>query len=242
MPVNSSKKILITNDDGIHSDGLVRLAAVARDFGEVWVVAPDNERSSMSHSITLHDSFELWPCDFPVPDVHAWACTGTPGDCVRIGALNVVPGWPDYLFSGINYGYNAASDLQYSATVGAALEGSFQGIHSTAFSEDASPIHEVTDHYLHDIIADLITRPLKKGQIWNVNFPGCSLAECRGIQWDRKVSDECFYVDTYEQHLEPSGRYTCHVIGTRDNRAEEGTDLRAIYDNYISMGLVNNLS
>lgn len=240
--MNSSKKILITNDDGIHSEGLARLAAAARDFGEVWVVAPDSERSSMSHSITLHDSFELWTCRFSVPGVHAWACTGTPGDCVRIGALNVVPGGPDHLFSGINYGYNVATDLQYSATVGAALEGSFQGIHSSAFSENAGQVHEITDHYLHSIIADLLTRPLKKGQIWNVNFPGCALAECRGILRDRKVSEECFYVDSYEQHRESSGRYICHVIGKRGTRAEEGTDLRAIYDNYISVGLVSNLS
>lgn len=240
--MNSRKKILITNDDGIEADGLIRLAAAAAEFGEVWVVAPDGERSSMSHSITLHSSFELWESRFPVPGIHAFSCSGTPGDCVRIGVLNVVPGRPDYLFAGINYGFNTATDLQYSATVGAALEGAFQGIQSTAFSEDACRNHEVTDHYLTEIIAELVGQPLPSGQIWNVNFPGCPLEQCRGILRDRKVSSGCYYRDSYQQSLLPSGRYACRVNGTREYEAEEGTDLRAVFDRYISIGKVSNLS
>ena len=168
------KKILITNDDGIDSDGLIRLAKAAVDFGEVWVVAPDGQRSAMSHSITLRNSMEAWECDFPVPGVHAYACDGKPADCVRIGALNIVPGKPDHVFSGINYGYNAATDLQYSATAGAAFEAAFQGIHTIAFSEEACEIHEVTDRYLKEIMAELLESPLGANQIWHVNFPGCT--------------------------------------------------------------------
>ena len=85
------KKILITNDDGIDSDGLIRLAKVAMEFGEVWVVAPHSQRSAMSHSITLRHSIEAWEVDFPVPGIRAYACDGTPADCVRIGVLNIVP-------------------------------------------------------------------------------------------------------------------------------------------------------
>ena len=70
------KKILITNDDGIHADGLVRLARTAAEFGEVWVVAPDSERSAMSHSVTLRHPIEAWQVDFPVPGVHAYAWMG----------------------------------------------------------------------------------------------------------------------------------------------------------------------
>ena len=76
------KKILITNDDGIQSDGLIRLATMATELGEVWVVAPDGQRSAMSHSITLRDSFDAWEVEFPVAGVHAYACSGTPADCV----------------------------------------------------------------------------------------------------------------------------------------------------------------
>lgn len=131
------KKILITNDDGIDSDGIIRLAKIAVEFGEVWVVAPESQRSAMSHSVTLRHGIEAWKVDFPVSGVHAYACDGTPADCVRIGVLNIVPGKPDHVFSGINYGYNVASDIQYSATAGAAFEAAFQKVHTIAFSEDA---------------------------------------------------------------------------------------------------------
>ena len=186
------RKILITNDDGINADGIIRLAQAATEFGEVWVIAPDSQRSAMSHSITLRHSVDAWKVDFPVPGVHAYACSGTPGDCVRIGSLNIVSGKPDHVFSGINYGFNAASDIQYSATAGAAFEAAFQGIHTIAFSEDACEIHEVTERYLKEIIAELLNKPLGVNQIWNVNFPGCQLAECNGILRDRKVSTDAF--------------------------------------------------
>lgn len=126
------KKILITDDDGIFADGIIRLAETAKSFGEVWVVAPESQRSAASHSITLKSSVDAWRVDFPVEGVHAYACDGTPADCVRIGVLNIVPGKPDHVFSGVNHGYNLTSDIQYSATAGAAFEAAFQKIHTIA--------------------------------------------------------------------------------------------------------------
>lgn len=236
------RKILITNDDGINADGIIRLAQAATDFGEVWVVAPDSQRSAMSHSITLRHSVDAWKIDFPVPGVHAYACSGTPGDCVRIGSLNIVPGKPDHVFSGINYGFNAASDIQYSATAGAAFEAAFQRIHTIAFSEDACEIHEVTDRYLKEIIAELLDKPLGVNQIWNVNFPGCKLAECNGILRDRKVSTDAFYVDRYIETTVSEEKVSYMVEGIRNYTALEGTDLKAIFDNYISIGIATNIS
>lgn len=236
------KKILITNDDGIDADGIVRLARAATEFGEVWVVAPDSQRSAMSHSVTLRHSIDAWKVDFPVPGVHAYACDGQPADCVRIGALNIVPGKPDYVFSGINYGYNAATDLQYSATAGAAFEAAFQKIHTIAFSEEACGNHEVTDQYLQEIIAELVEKRLGANQIWNVNFPGCGLAECKGILRDRKVSTDVFYMDRYNESVVSEGRISYMVEGIRNYNAEEGTDLKAIFDYYVSVGVVANIS
>ena len=236
------RKILITNDDGINADGIIRLAQAATEFGEVWVVAPDSQRSAMSHSITLRHSVDAWKVDFPVPGVHAYACSGTPGDCVRIGSLNIVPGKPDHVFSGINYGFNAASDIQYSATAGAAFEAAFQGIHTIAFSEDACEIHEVTERYLKEIIAELLNKPLGVNQIWNVNFPGCQLAECNGILRDRKVSTDAFYVDQYIETTVSEDKVSYMVEGIRNYSALEGTDLKAIFDNYISIGIATNIS
>lgn len=236
------RKILITNDDGINADGIIRLAQAATEFGEVWVVAPDSQRSAMSHSITLRHSVDAWKVDFPVPGVHAYACSGTPGDCVRIGSLNIVPEKPDHVFSGINYGFNAASDIQYSATAGAAFEAAFQGIHTIAFSEDACEIHEVTERYLKEIIAELLNKPLGVNQIWNVNFPGCQLAECNGILRDRKVSTDAFYVDQYIETTVSEDKVSYMVEGIRNYSALEGTDLKAIFDNYISIGIATNIS
>ena len=236
------RKILITNDDGINADGIIRLAQAATEFGEVWVIAPDSQRSAMSHSITLRHSVNAWKVDFPVPGVHAYACSGTPGDCVRIGSLNIVPEKPDHVFSGINYGFNAASDIQYSATAGAAFEAAFQGIHTIAFSEDACEIHEVTERYLKAIIAELLNKPLGVNQIWNVNFPGCQLAECNGILRDRKVSTDAFYVDRYIETTVSEDKVSYMVEGIRNYSALEGTDLKAIFDNYISIGIATNIS
>ena len=236
------KKILITNDDGIDSDGLIRLAKVAMEFGEVWVVAPQSQRSAMSHSITLRHSIEAWEVDFPIPEVHAYACDGTPADCVRIGVLNIVPGKPDHVFSGINYGYNVGSDLQYSATAGAAFEASFQKIHTIAFSEDADEMHEVTDEYIKDIMGDLLDKPLEINQIWNVNFPSCRLKDCKGILKGRTVSTDEFYKDRYLEKKVSSGKISYMVEGIRNYEASLGTDLRAILDNYVSVGIATNIS
>lgn len=235
------KKILIVNDDGIDADGIVRLAKAAKAFGKVWVVAPDSQRSAMSHSITLRTTVEAYPCSFPVEDVVAYKTTGTPADCVRIGVLNLVPGGPDVVFSGINYGYNSATDIQYSATAGAAFEAAFQGYPAIAFSEGASDCHEVTDAYIEKMIEELMDAPLSYGQIWNVNFPDCKLEECKGVLRDRLVSHRGFFKDRYKEEKLENGGISFMVDGIYNEDAEEGTDFRAIVDKYVSVGIANNI-
>ena len=144
--------------------------------------------------------------------------------------------------TGINYGYNVAADLQYSATVGAALEASFQKLHAIAFSESNNGMHEVTDKYIRDIMAELIDKPLDAWQIWNVNFPGCMVSECRGIMRNAKVSKDGFYEDRYDVQDVSEGRKSYMVDGIRRWEAGEGTDLYAMINNYVSIGVVNNLS
>ena len=236
------RRILITNDDGITAGGIVRLAEAAREFGEVWVVAPAHQRSAASHSISLHSPIDVMPHDFPVEGVRAFACSGTPADCVRVGSLNVMPEKPYAVLSGINYGYNAASDIQYSATAGAAFEGAFQGYLSIALSEDACDCHEVTAAYLRPVLEKLLRRMPPAGAIWNVNFPGCPLAECRGLLEDRTVSAGMFYKDHYNlvEKL-PGGGMRLMVEGEYNEECEEGTDFRALVDRYVSVGVVRNV-
>ncbi len=236
------RRIFITNDDGIDSDGLKRLAEAARDFGEVWVVSPEKQRSAVSHSILLREPIEVHPYDFPVEGVHAFSCSGMPADCVRVGTLNIMPGPPDVVFTGINFGYNTATDLQYSATAGAAMEGEFQGYLSIAFSEGTGGCHEVTDRYLKEIMAELAEKPYVPGQIYNVNFPDCRLSEFNGIRYDRKVSRRSFFVDRYRAIEEfPDGGVKLVVNDKHMVIPEEGTDYGAVIDRCISIGIVKNI-
>ncbi|MCR4961534.1 MAG: 5'/3'-nucleotidase SurE [Lachnospiraceae bacterium] len=236
-------KILITNDDGIRAHGIARLARAAREFGEVWVVAPDTERSAASHSVTLRHPLDVYPIkDFEVEGVKAFSCSGMPADCVRVGGLNIVPGGPDVVLSGINKGYNLAGDIQYSATTGGAFEAAFQGYHAIAFSEGFEAPHEVTDEYLLQILKKLLDIPLPAGHIHNVNFPQIPLSECKGVLYDRTVSPNMYYEDRYKviEELDNGGlRYM--VDGTPRLVAQEGTDFQAIIDGYVSVGIVNNV-
>lgn len=235
-------RILITNDDGINAGGIIRLANAAIDIGEVWVVAPNEQRSAASHSISLHDHIDIYPYDFPIAGVKAFSCSGTPSDCVRVGCLNIMPCKPDLVLSGINNGYNAASDIQYSATAGAAFEGSFQGILSISLSEEADKLHEVSEAYLHDVLSELCCKKLEYGQIYNVNFPGCPLSQCKGILRNRKVSHGMFFRDHYiELKKLDSNGIRLMVEGDYNEDCEPDTDFRAVVDKYISIGIVNNI-
>lgn len=237
-----SKRILITNDDGIDADGLMRLAQAAQEFGEVWIVAPDSQRSAASHSISLHRPIDLYPVTCPVQGVRAYKCTGTPADCVRAGSLSVMPDRPEVVLSGINKGYNTASDIQYSATAGAAFEAVFQGIPGIALSEGFGDCTDVTGAFLDEVLAELLDRPFVPGRIWNVNFPDCPLEECRGILRDRTVSRGMFYRDSYQVVEElPDGGVRLMVHGEYNEDAEEGTDFAAVVAGYVSIGQVSNI-
>ncbi len=234
------RKILITNDDGIYADGIVRLARAAAKFSEVWVIAPDGQRSAMSHYITLHTHIDVYEVkDFPVEGVHAYKTTGTPADCVRFGLLNFVDA--DAVLTGINYGYNCGADLQYSGTAGAALEGASHGVHSIAFSEGADGVHEVSDTYLEQLLGEYLDKPLERNTIWNINFPECGLKDFKGILTDREVAHGGYYRDSYPSETLPDGGIRLHIHGEKDVRAQEGSDYRACVENYISIGVVRNL-
>ena len=236
-----SRRILIVNDDGIEADGILRLAKAATRFGEVWVVAPESQRSAASHSITLNTYIDVYERDFPVPGVKAFAISGQPADCVRVGVLNVLPEKPDVVFSGINYGYNAGTDVQYSATVGAAMEAVFQGIPAIAFSEGTQGGKEITDRYLEEIIEEVIDTPYEWGRIVNVNFPEVSMENFQGIQRNVENSRGFMYKDSYTCEELTDGGRRYRVKGDLQDNAAENTDLRALFDGYIAIGYVYNI-
>ena len=233
------KRILITNDDGILASGIIRLAEAACAFGEVTVIAPESERSALSHSITIRDPLEILPHDFPVGGVTAWTCSGTPSDCIRAGVSYLLPEKPDLVLSGINYGCNIGADIQYSATVGAALEAAHRGIPAIALSEPYDPDHSVTDRYLSGILANLLEERPGRDRILNVNFP---LGTCRGILTGRTVSAGSMHQGFYRllEQL-PGGGWRLSPESIPSETSEEGSDLRAWLDHFISIGIVRNI-
>ena len=161
---------------------------------------------------------------------------------MRVGSLSVMPYKPDVVLSGINHGYNSATDIQYSGTCGAAFEAAFQEYIGIAISEPFRGGHDVTDKYLRDILEEVIDQKLGFGEIWNINFPECELEECKGILRNRTVSEGKFYKDGYKVvETLPNGGKRYMIDGKEVRESEEGSDLRALFDNYISIGIVKNV-
>ena len=239
-----NRRILITNDDGIEADGIRKLAEIAREFGEVTVVAPDTQRSAASHHCIFNRPLILKEYDFGLDGVKAFTLDGTPADCVRVGIFAVSGMKPDAVLSGINHGYNISSDIQYSGTVGAALEAAFLGIRGVAVSYGNHEFKatDIVDRYLPELLAEYMEKPLPSHQIWNINFPDCRADECRGICRDAVMNTGKFYDDQYMK--EPAGDKTWAVtnITRRVWKGSEGSDLDAVINRFIAVGPVTNLT
>jgi 5'-nucleotidase len=165
-------QILLTNDDGIFSDGLKTLADTLRTHGyDVWVAAPDTERSAFSHAISLHK-----PVTFEQKGPQIYSCSGTPADCVFYGLKGAVPVDPDLIISGINRGFNMGTDIIYSGTVAAAREGVLHGIPSIAVSaegfEPPFPFSEAAQFTASHI--DVFLKLWNPEFLININVPHAS--------------------------------------------------------------------
>lgn len=236
----SPMRILIVNDDGIDAKGIHILANVAKELGEVWVVAPDAQCSAMSQRITVCGELTVKERQIPVEGVHAYSVSGTPADCVKVALYYLLPEQPDIVFSGINFGYNAGQDILYSGTVGAAVEALSNGIPAIAFSSEANGIYDVVYEYLLPIMKDLSKRALPLDTLWNVNFPGCSVKECKGILEDRIPANHQLYQDDYKKKELLADGFVLTAGGLLTTTAAEGTDIRAVLDRYISIGTITN--
>ncbi len=165
------KTILITNDDGIHAPGIPPLVeAFSASGADVWVVAPDRERSAVSNAITLREPLRLHEVG-----PRRYACSGTPVDCAYMGIVHVVPRCPDLVISGINNGYNLGTDVFYSGTVAAAVEASLRGVTALAVSSirGATAAHLRTAAELMVRLSKLILSwpPTRHPWVYNCNVP-----------------------------------------------------------------------
>ena len=231
-------KILVVNDDSIHAPGIALLAKAAMELGEVTVVAPAHQCSAMSQKITIRGDMRVdQVADFPVPVKAAYMVDGTPADCVKIAMQYLLEERPDYVFSGINDGYNAGFDIAYSGTIGAALEGVMNGIPAIAFSAREFCDPGAMEVYLPRVLQELLQALPKPGTLWNVNFPDCAASACKGILHGRVPAACSFYDNEYDR---AEGALSIRVSNPGPEQCREGSDIHAILHGYVSIGEVRS--
>jgi 5'-nucleotidase len=230
-------RILITNDDGIHAEGLKVLTRVAKQFGDPVVVAPDSERSACGHGMTLHTPLRVK--ETTLEGCPAYVVNGLPVDCVNVGLTLAFPDGCDLVLSGINNGPNLGFDVTYSGTVAGAMEGCINGIASIAVSMatfvSGAPMHfETGEWWLGENLGALIALPNKALSFLNVNIPAIDQGEVLGhrvVGMGKRV-----YEDRVERRDDPWGRpYYWHggVVVMRPD--EPGSDVEAVSQGYVSV-------
>lgn len=223
-------KILVSNDDGVHAEGILALSEALSTIAEVVVVAPDRNHSGASHSLTLENPLRA--------DTMAHngfiAVKGTPTDCVHLAVNELLKPAPDLVVSGINHGANLGDDVIYSGTVAAATEGRHLGLPAIAVSLVGGQHFASAAYYARLLVQALMTQPLPADQILNVNVPDLPLDQIKGMRVTRLGCRHPAEAVIVEQ--DPRGR-PIYWIGppgaTQD--AGEGTDFAAIDAGYVSI-------
>jgi 5'-nucleotidase len=229
-------RILITNDDGIHADGLEALERIAAKLSDdVWVVAPEYEQSGASRSLTLDEPIRVRRIS-----ERRFSTTGTPTDCVMLGVRELVTGAaPDLVLSGVNRGANLAEDVTMSGTVAGAIEAMALGIPGIALSQvgfhEPGTSFEAAETFAPGIIARLVAAGWSKDVVMNLNFPNGDVAAIQAVEVTRQGFRDR-HIRTAEKRTDLRGR-AYYWMGFRQERSEpaEGTDLRAIYEGRISV-------
>jgi 5'-nucleotidase len=223
------KRILVTNDDGVRSEGLAALAAALEPLGEVIVVAPAKEASAVGHALTLH-----YPLRLEQLEPRVYAVDGTPTDCVNIAVAVVFKGLPDLVVSGINKGWNLGDDVTYSGTVSGALEGALLGVPSIAVSLKRSRDHMDFGDAAR-AAARVAERVLAEGlpprTFLNINVP-------RRVTHGFKVTLQAkrTHVTAISERLDPKHRPYYWIDEAQDEwEAHDRSDYQAVRDGYISV-------
>jgi 5'-nucleotidase len=230
-------RILLTNDDGIHAEGLAALERIAAKLSDdVWICAPEVERSGASRALTLSEPIRVRKLD-----ARRFATSGTPTDCVMLGVRELVEGAaPDLVLSGVNRGANLAEDVTLSGTVAGAIEAMALGVPGIAlsqmgFHEEGAKGYDAAEAYAPGIIRRLIEVGWPADVVMNLNFPGRLPAEVTEVEVTRQGFRDS-HVRTLEKRTDLRGR-EYYWTGFRQERSspEPGTDLRALYDGKISV-------
>jgi 5'-nucleotidase len=232
-------RILVTNDDGIHAEGLEVCEKIARKLSDdVWVIAPEYDQSGVAHSLSLNDPLRLRQIG-----ERRFAVRGTPTDCVIMGARHVLNGTgPDLVLSGVNRGRNAGEDVIYSGTIAGAMEGTVLGIPSLALSQayksrsGQPPYWETALRFGPDIVRRVLAEGMPRDVLLNVNFPDCPPDAVKGIavtsQGRRR--QERLHID---KRVDGRGNPYYWIAYVRQNavKAADGSDLAALDERCIAV-------
>jgi 5'-nucleotidase len=233
--------ILISNDDGVNATGIAALVEVAKQFGQVVVVAPEQGQSGMSHAITSTIPIRLR--HVKEEDGASWyAVSGTPADCIKLAFYEVLKRKPDLVISGINHGSNASVAVIYSGTIGAAVEGTLYGIPSVGFSlldHSAKADFTAAKKWFGPIIKTVLEKGLPKNILLNVNIPNIPSEKIKGYSNCRVTHGK--WSEEYEKRTDPQGKTYYWLTGCfhNDEPMATDTDEWALANGYVSIVPLN---
>jgi 5'-nucleotidase len=231
-------RILLTNDDGIHAPGLGVLEEIARNLSDdIWIVAPEQDQSGVSHSLSLNDPLRLRE----IGPRH-YAVKGTPTDCVIMGVRHILQEVPQLVLSGVNRGQNVAEDVTYSGTIAGAIEGTILGIPSIALSQAygistrESPHWDTARRYGPDLIRRVLAEGIPRDVLVNFNFPDCAPDAVKGIAVTMQGKRDQELLRIEARHDGRGNPYYWLAFARRERQVlRNGTDLSALAENRIAV-------
>ena len=227
--------ILISNDDGIYSDGILALWEAMAEIGKTTIVAPNTEKSAVGHAITLSDPIRIQKVN-RANGFEGFSVHGTPADSVKIAVKAIMHSKPDLIISGINAGANVGQSILYSGTISAATEGTFLGIPSIAISLDAYKKCDFSGAKLAaiKIVKAVLQNGLSEGTLLNVNVPNIKEPDYRGYKITKQGA--IYFKDHFEKREDPHGRQYYWMTGVIEN---PDTDIEwdgyALKEGYVSV-------
>jgi len=229
-------RILISNDDGIYANGIGALRKALEEVAdEVYVVAPDRERSACGHGITVTRPIRAKIHHFKSGKAKGWVVDGTPADCVKLGLEALLENPPDLVVSGINLGPNLRTDVLYSGTVSAAFEGIINHVPALAVSLAAwdNVDYTAAANFMKEFVPLVIANPLDLGILLNINVPPDY--DGRGVKITRLARRR--YINVFDKRVDPRGQIYFWMAGEPHNLDEDDpeTDAAAVKSGYISV-------
>lgn len=233
---NNRPLILVTNDDGISAKGIKALVEVVSQFGDILIVAPDKPQSGMGHAITVNNVLRLEPTRL-FEEFEAYTCSGTPVDCVKLGIYEILHRKPDLLVSGINHGLNSSTNVLYSGTMSAAVEGAMENIPSIGFSladHSADADFSCAQEIVNQLVPKVLNDQFPDHVCLNVNVPKIPVSEIKGYKICKQA--HAFWEDRFDKRLDQFGKPYYWLTGEFQNHDQrEDTDLYALALGYASV-------